>query len=455
MLFEGKKALVVGLARSGKAAARLLSSRGAIVSVNDAKPEDQIGSQADELRGLGISFVFGGHPAELFLTANLIVLSPGVPTGLAALQEARNAGVKIISEVELAGLMLKGRLIGITGSNGKTTTTTLIAEIMRAAGARVLVGGNIGAPLTGLVDDSGDDTWTVAELSSFQLETIETLRANVAVVTNISPDHLDRHDSFDDYVNAKKRIFMNQRTEDWAVLNANDPVVIGMFSGPSRRVLFDSSGVGAAEIYFKDGGVFTTLLGRDRREVEVIAREDIPLRGLHNVENVMASVAAAACALSLDRGALPDMREAIKRFAGVEHRIEFVAEIQGVKYYNDSKATNVDSTIKALEAFDGGVVLILGGKDKGSDYGVLAPLIREKVKQIVLIGAASAKIETQLKGCCLITRAGSMAEAVRQSHQAATSGDTVLLAPACASFDMFENYEQRGKVFKAEVMKSK
>ena len=449
MEFGGKRVLVVGAARSGMAAARLLQSRGAIVTVNDSQGEDHLSSQARELRELGISFAFGAHNPSLFINADLIVLSPGVPANLAELEAARRAGIKTISEVELSGLLLKGRLIGITGSNGKTTTTTLTGELMRSAGARVLVGGNIGAPLAALVDDSTDETWTVAELSSFQLETIDTLRVNVAVVTNISPDHLDRHASFDDYVAAKKKIFLNQKPDDWAVLNAKDPVVTRMFSSDARKVLFDSRGMGQADVYLKNDRIFTTLFKGG--EAEVISRADIPLRGMHNVENIMASLGATICALGLDREALPTLRDAIKSFSGVEHRIEFVAEINGVRYYNDSKATNVDSTIKALEAFDRGIVLILGGKDKGSDYSVLTPLIRERVKEVILIGAASSKIESHLQSACSMSRADSMEHAVRLGKQAAQPGDTVLLAPACASFDMFENYEHRGRVFKEAV----
>jgi UDP-N-acetylmuramoylalanine--D-glutamate ligase len=288
---------------------------------------------------------------------------------------------------------------------------------------------------------------------------IDSLRVHVAVVTNITPDHLDRHGTFENYVRAKHRIFRNQTAEDYAVLNGHDGAIDEMarvLGVPSRKVYFDSQGArtlagAAADIYVRDGRLFTTLLVDRPEEVEVMALADIPLRGMHNVENVMTALAAVFCATGTRREDLPALVAAIKQFPGVEHRIEYVAEINGVKFYNDSKATNVDSTVKALEAFDRDIIVILGGKDKGSDYTVLAPLVRERVKQVVLLGAASDKIAAQLEGVRPLTRAASMQDAVEQALAAARSGDTVLLAPACASFDMFDNYEHRGRVFKQEV----
>jgi UDP-N-acetylmuramoylalanine--D-glutamate ligase len=286
---------------------------------------------------------------------------------------------------------------------------------------------------------------------------IDTLRVNVAVLTNITPDHLDRHGSFENYVRAKHRIFQNQTEGDWAVLNGNDQAISDMVARlgvKSQRVYFDSRGQETlagerAAIYVRDGRVHTTMVAEG--EVEVIAVDEIPLRGMHNVENVMTALAAVFCAMRTRVSDLPALREAIKRFKGVEHRIEYVAEIDGITFYNDSKATNVDSTVKALEAFDRNVIVILGGKDKGSDYTALAPLLRERVKQVVVIGAASDKIMEQLEGVRPMVRASSMQDAVLKSMEAATAGDTVLLAPACASFDMFDNYEHRGRVFKEAV----
>jgi UDP-N-acetylmuramoylalanine--D-glutamate ligase len=462
MDLEGKKVLVVGIARSGVAAARLLASRGAVVIANDLKPEADLGDAVGELRKLDEMVSLGGHPESLFVNAELIVVSPGVPADLAPLESARRAGIEIISEPELAGRFLRGRMIGVTGSNGKTTVTTLVGELLRAAGVDVIVGGNIGTPLTSLIEASTEKTWTVAELSSFQLEMIDSLRVNVAIVTNITPDHLDRHGSFGDYVLAKYRIFKNQTAEDWAVLNLDSQSVVEMVIAngvPSKEVYFSCGGGldpnrlnrGPAGIYVRDGRIWTTLVSEGASETEVMGLDEIPLRGLHNVENVMAALAAVFCAIGAREQSLPVLRDAVRRFKGVEHRIEYVAEIAGVKFYNDSKATNVDSTVKALEAFERNIIVILGGKDKGSDYTVLAPLIRNRVKQIILIGAASDRIAEQLEGAGAMCRAKSMHDAVVKAMESAASGDIVLLAPACASFDMFDNYEHRGRVFKQAV----
>lgn len=467
MDLQGKKVLIVGIARSGIAVARLLESQGAMVIANDIKPASETREAADELRKLGVTLSLGSHPESLFLNADLIVLSPGVPADLEPLESARRAGIQIISEPELAGRFLRGRMIGVTGSNGKTTVTTLIGELMRAAGADVIVGGNIGTPLTSLIEKSTEGTWTVAELSSFQLETIDSLRVNVAVVTNITPDHLDRHGSFENYVSTKHRIFLNQTAEDRAVLNGHDPGVADMVAKlgvPSKKVYFSSRGPetptgGPAGVYSRAGRVCTTLVTDRQGEVDVMGLDEISVPGMHNVENVMTALAATFSAIGMgETGAtrasgLPALRDAIKRFKGVEHRIEYVAEIDGIKFYNDSKATNVDSTIKALEAFDRNIIVILGGKDKGSDYSVLAPLVRDRVKQIILIGAASDKIAEQLEGTRPIARARSIEAAVLGAMEVAASGDIVLLAPACASFDMFDSYEHRGRVFKEAVYK--
>jgi UDP-N-acetylmuramoylalanine--D-glutamate ligase len=450
------------------AVARFAATRGAEVIANDARPEEELASEVTELRQAGISVAAGAHHEDLFASADLIVLSPGVPPDISPIQAARRSGKRLVGEAEFASWFLRGRIIGITGSNGKTTTTSLIAALMSAAGQAVLVGGNIGTPLTSLAEQSTDSSWTVAELSSFQLENIESLRVNIAVVTNITPDHLDRHPSFEDYCAAKQNIFLNQAATDWAVLNGDDPVVVDMAErdparfgagkGPSlsQRVYFSSTGSpagGSASIYLK-GGAITGCFGSAGRdgEMKIIDVAEIPLVGLHNVENVMAAVGATVCALGPASVELEALRSAIRQFKGVEHRIEFVAEISGIKFYNDSKATNVDSTAKALEAFPGNIVLILGGKDKGSDYARLAPLIAERVKLLVLIGAAADKIAAQLRGVAPMVRAGSMADALAKSAEAGVPGDIVLLAPACASFDMFSNYEHRGRVFKEAVL---
>ncbi|MBI3650199.1 MAG: UDP-N-acetylmuramoyl-L-alanine--D-glutamate ligase [Acidobacteria bacterium] len=461
MNVAGKKILVVGIARSGVAAARLLAARGAQVTANDYKTETELVKSAvelaatiAELRQAGVHFVFGAHPLEIFLQADVIVLSPGVPANLAALESAREADIEIISEPELAGRFLRGRMIGVTGSNGKTTTTTLIGELMKAAGAEVIVGGNIGTALTSLVEQSHDHTWTIAELSSFQLETIESLRVQVALMTNITPDHLDRHGSFENYVQAKQRIFKNQTADDFAILNAESAAVVDMvaaFGAPSQAVWFTVKDDASKQIFLRDGQIYTTLLNPDGSEVAVLRLQEIAVPGMHNVENIMAALAATFCAMRTTLDELEPLREVLRHFKGVEHRLEFVAEINGVKFYNDSKATNVDSTMKALAAFERNVMVILGGKDKDSDYTVLAPLLKQRVKQIILLGAASDKIAAQLAGVRPMVRAASMSDAVAIAIESASQGDIVLLAPACASFDMFDNYEHRGRVFKDAV----
>ncbi len=444
MQLSGKRVLVVGLERSGVAAALFLDERGARVVANDVKPESEL-SAASELRAKGIEIVSGSHPPELFESVELIVTSPGVPLTLEPFQQARAAGVPIISEVELAARFIRGRLIGVTGSNGKTTTTTLIGELLSRAGLPTQVGGNIGTPLINLVAGSRDDGWTVIELSSFQLEAVERLHLFAAVLLNITPDHLDRYASMEEYAAAKARIFLNQTPEDLAVLNADDERVAGMSSLTKarvvhfsrQRVLDEGICLRGAEVVIRSGGSERVLISRD----------EIGLRGAHNLENVM-----AALAVGLACGASPDsMRATVRAFRGVEHRLEFVAEIEGIAFYNDSKATNVDAAIKSLEAFPGRVIVILGGKDKGSDYTPLARLVRERCEHVILIGAASDKIASALAGTRPLHRAATMSEAVRRGFELGRRGDTVLLAPACASFDMFDNYEHRGRVFKEAV----
>ncbi|HZS05811.1 MAG TPA: UDP-N-acetylmuramoyl-L-alanine--D-glutamate ligase [Blastocatellia bacterium] len=444
MQVGGKNVLVVGAARSGLAAADFLLARGARVTVNDAKPESEL-SVAAALRGKGVEVVAGSHPTELFEKADLIVASPGVPLALEPFRKAAAAGVEIISEIELAARFLRGRLIGITGSNGKTTTTTLIGELLKNAGLPTLVGGNIGTPLISLVESSREDDFMVIELSSFQLEAVETLRLFAAVMLNITPDHLDRYASMGDYAAAKARIFLNQTPEDLAVLNADDERVAAMSSETAAHVVYFSRRRELEEGIFLRG---TDIISRSGgREQALLNRGEIGLRGDHNLENVMSALAVGlACGAALD-----SQRETIRNFKSVEHRLEFVASVDGVDFYNDSKATNVDAAIKSLEAFPGNLIPIFGGKDKGSDYAPLAPLVRERCEHVILIGAAADKIAEALGGAKPLHRAATMPEAVRLGFELSRPGDTVLLAPACASFDMFDNYEHRGRVFKEAV----
>ena len=445
MEVAGKKVLIIGAARSGIAAAKFLVEKGATVALNDQKPIEKWTADALALKRSGVGLLPGEPPSWLLDQLDLVVVSPGVPATIIPIRYAERAGAEVIGEVELAARYLKGRIIAITGSNGKTTTTSLIGELLRDAAMNVQVGGNIGKPLISMVESSRDDGWTVAELSSFQLETISTFHPSIAVVLNVTPNHMDRYETFNDYAAAKHRIFMNQTAEDVAVLNADDPTVSSWANGLRARMMNFSV---KKEL---DNGVF--LRGRELvyRGQVLLRVDEMKLRGLHNVENV-----AAAFAAGLAAGAgIESMNSTAKRFDPVEHRLEFVAEIEGVKFYNDSKATSVDATLKALEAFaqePGKVVLILGGRGKKAPYSPLEPIVREKVRKLVLIGEDAETIERELGEFAAFERGSDMKDAVARSFKAAEKGDVVLLAPACASFDMFDSFEHRGKVFKSEVL---
>ena len=450
MEVAGKKVLVVGAARSGIASASFLARRGAIVALNDSKPIAEWSEEALALHNDDVGLLDGEVPGWLLDQVELVVVSPGVPTKSIPLRYAERAGAEVIGEVELASRYLKGRMVAITGSNGKTTTTTLVGELLRDAGLLVQVGGNIGKPLIGLVEDSREDGWTVVEVSSFQLETIKGFHPAVAVVLNVTPNHMDRYDNLMDYAAAKHRIFMNQTEADVAVLNADDEIVSSWASGLRAKVSRFSVKQEVA------GGLF--LRGRELvlRDSEgdqtIMMRDEMKLRGLHNVENVLAAMSAGvACGASL-----VSMRETVKRFEPVEHRLEFVTDVNNVKFYNDSKATSVDATLKALEAFGddaGFVVLILGGRGKQAPYAPLAALVAEKVRKLILIGEDVETIEKELGALTAHERASDMHDAVERAFRAAQPGDTILLAPACASFDMFDSFEHRGKVFKEEVQR--
>ena len=441
---RGKRVLVVGLARTGVATALFCAARGASVTATDTRTENEIGEAIAPLRTAGISLELGGHRENTFLEQDLIVPSPGVPADVPLLQAARAKGVTIWSEVELAGRFLKGRLIGITGSNGKTTTTSLIEHILKGAGFSTILAGNIGTPLISRVEQTSNNTITVAELSSFQLELIETFRPNISVFLNLTPDHLDRHHTLEEYGCAKARIFENQTEADSAVLNADDPATTSLAPAKPQVYWFSRKQRVARGAFVRENEI---VFRNDGEEEVVLSLQEIPLPGEHNVENVLAAVAATRLA-----GAEPTaIAKGVRSFAGVEHRLEFVAEIGGVRYYNDSKATNVDATLKALDAFPGRILIVLGGKDKGSDYSVLQRPLREKAILALLIGAAAEKIEKQITGSVAIERAGTIERAVEIASHAARRGDVVLLAPACASFDQFQNYEHRGRVFKELV----
>jgi len=448
MELAGKKVLIIGAARSGIAAARFLVDKGATVALNDQKPIEKWSAEAVALKDAGVGLLPGEPPSWLLDQLDLVVVSPGVPANIIPIRYAERAGAEVIGEVELAASYLKGRIVAITGSNGKTTTTSLIGELLRDAGFTVQVGGNIGRALISMVESSTEDGWTVAEVSSFQLETIKTFRPAIAVVLNVTPNHMDRYETFNDYAAAKHRIFMNQAEDDVAVLNADDATVSSWASGLRAKVMYFSV---RTEL---ERGVFLQddeLVFRwDEGEQDLLRVSEMKLRGLHNVENV-----AAALTVGIAAGAnIESMRETVKQFNPVEHRLEFVEEIRGVRFYNDSKATSVDATLKALEAFandPGQVVLLLGGKGKKAPYAPLAPLVHEKVRKLILIGEDAETIANELGEYAPSERAADMKDAVERSFNAAENGDVVLLAPACASFDMFESFEHRGKVFKGEI----
>ncbi len=449
MEISGRKTLVLGAGKSGIASAKFLAMRGATVALHDKKTIENWSEEARSLKEkFGVGLIDGNLPSWLLDQIDLVIVSPGVPTNTIPARYVERKDGEVIGEIELAYRFLKGRIVGITGSNGKTTTTTLTGEILKNAGISTQIGGNIGTALITLTENSTEDSWTVIELSSFQLETIKDFRPNAGLCLNITPNHMDRYDLFSDYAAAKHRLFMNQTAEDVAILNADDEITASWAKGLKANVVMFSAKKELSEGLFLRGK--DLVCRADGREKVLTTRDEIFLQGLHNVENILASLAAGlAC------GASPDsMKETIKNFKGVEHRIEFVSEIDGVKFYNDSKATSVDATLKALEAMsesNGKTILILGGRGKNAPYAPLVPLIEKSVRALVLIGEDAANIESQLKNTAEIIRAGSMTDAVEKSFEIAEKNDSVLLAPACASFDMFNSFEERGEIFKEAV----
>src|SRR5947209_4844 len=449
MELDGKKVLVVGACRDGDGTSWFLLARGALVVLNDLKGFIDWSNDALALKGDGVVKLLAGDvPSWLLDQVELVVLSPGVPTKSIPARYAERAGAEVIGEVELAWRFLRGRVVGITGTNGKTTTTTLIGELLKDAGLPVQVGGNIGTPLVSLVETSREDGWAVVELSSYQLETVREFRPTVAIVLNLMPDHMDRYETLADYGAAKHRIFRNQTSGDVAVLNADDPVVSSWAAGLEAHVVMFSTGRELEEGLFLRGRELVARTWSGERVL--VTRDEMQLKGLHNVQNTLAALAAGlAC------GASPDsMRDTVRRFKPVEHRLERVAEVGGVTFYNDSKATNVDAAVKAVEALSdepGRIVLILGGRRQNPPCAPLAALVQRKARALVLLGEDAERIEAELRAHAPVQRASDMADAVRRAYRAAEPGDVVLLAPACASFDMFQSYEHRGRVFKEEV----
>lgn len=442
---NGARVSVLGAARSGIAVAGLLKSLGARVFVSDKKPADQASQQIETLTGLGVEHEFGAHSDRLF-DADFIVVSPGVPSNLNLVQHAMKVGLSVYSEVEVASWFCKAPIVAVTGSNGKTTTTTLVGKIFEKSGRKTVVAGNIGFPISNYVSDMNEDAIAVLEVSSFQLDHVDTFKPKVAVLLNITPDHLDRYENYQAYMNAKFRIFMNQTEDDFAVYNHDDDAVDKHCTGLKVfRRPFSVKEKNTCGGFAEDGKVYLVENGEP---VFLMNSKEIRIRGVHNLYNSIAS-ALAARALGVPAEVIADT---LREFPGVEHRLEPVREFKGVKYVNDSKATNVDAVWYALGSFESPIVLIAGGKDKGNDYSPLFELVKNKVRALILIGAAAPKMQKEFSDKTKCVMATSMEDAVAKARSEAKKGDVVLLSPACASFDMFQDYEHRGREFKRLVM---
>ncbi len=443
MELKDRKVLVVGMGETGKALCNFLLEKGAKIMISEINEKADV---PKEIRDRALYIELGRHKVNTFEKADLIVVSPGVPMYIEPILKAKERGVKVIAEVELAFLELKGKIVGITGSNGKSTTVSLTHKIISDSGRRAYLCGNIGTPLISFVKNSRDDDIYVVELSSFQLEGIEKFKPNISSILNITPDHLDRYHEFNEYVEAKKRIFINQLEEDFAVINLDDPVCSKFEKEINAKLHFFSR---RRELergaYVKDGKIYY----KDEEDSEIMEVEKIPLIGVHNLENVLASIAISVLSGVEKNG----IEKSVTEFRGLEHRMEYAGRIGNVVFYNDSKATNVDASLKSIQSFEGDIVIIMGGRDKGGDFSILKDEIKKRVKGIVLIGEAKEKIRRVLSGICEMKEVEDMGSAVKVAFEMAYPSGIVLLAPGCASFDMFRNFEHRGKVFKEEVLK--
>ncbi len=441
---NGRKVLVVGLARTGLATAKFLKAKGSMVSTTEMKPREEMREAIQELEGEGFLMEWGGHQTETFLKQDLIVVSPGVDLKIEPIQAAAKKGIRILSEIELASQFIDIPIIAVTGTNGKTTTTLLIGEMLKEEGKKVGVGGNVGDPL--ILFAEGRDRWEVlvVEISSFQLEAIEDFRPKISVLLNITEDHLDRYTGYEEYIEAKARIFANQNSGDVAVLNGDDPIVLGFREKVKAKKILFSLRKRLSEGAYANGDNIILKLGA-KEEKYSLAKT--PLKGIHNVENMMAALTTARV-YGCSKKAIETV---LNRFEGLEHRLEFVREIKGVRFYNDSKGTNVGSVVKSLQSFSEPVILIAGGKDKNGDLNPLRELIQSRVKQLILIGEAKERMNRELGDLTDTAMTKTLEEAVLLAYQTAKKGDVVLLSPACSSFDMFKDYKERGKVFKDAV----
>jgi UDP-N-acetylmuramoylalanine--D-glutamate ligase len=446
MDLKGKRVLVVGMARTGIAAAKFLRQKGSLVTTTEAKPEEEMREAIQELKGLDLGTEWGGHRTGTFLKQDLIVVSPGVDLNINPIQEAMRHGVRVISEIELAYHFIHVPILAVTGTNGKTTTTLLLGEMLKEDGRKVGVGGNVGEPLILFAD--GGDRWEVlvAEISSFQLEAIEDFRPRISVLLNMTEDHLDRYSSYADYIEAKVRIFSNQNSGDVAVLNKDDPMVMQSEEKVNAKKVMFSLRERLEEGASSNGQTVFLGLGGKGEEYSLAKA---PLKGVHNVENMMAALTAARI-FGCSKKAVQNV---LDHFKGLEHRLEFVREIGGVRFYNDSKGTNVGSVVKSLQSFSEPVILIAGGKDKNGDLSPLKELVQKHVKHMILLGEAKERMNHELGGLTDTVMAKTMEEAVSLARQKAKGGEVVLLSPACSSFDMFKDYKERGKVFKEAVFR--
>ena len=444
----GKKALVVGVARTGIATAKFLRARGSIVSTTEVKPKEEMREAIQELSGTDIQAEWGGHQTETFLKSDLIVISPGVDPNIEPIQKALQKGIKVISELELAYHFIQVPMIAVTGTNGKTTTTLLIGEMLRGDGRKVGVGGNVGEPLILFANEENRWDVLVVEVSSFQLEVIEDFRPRFSVLLNITEDHLDRYPSYAEYIEAKMRIFSNQDSGDTAVLNKDDPIVMKFSERVKARKVLFSRKEELNEGTFAHGQTVSLRLGGKEENYPL---DKAFLKGVHNVENMMAAITVAR----LFGSSKEAIQKVLNRFKGLEHRLEFVREIEGIRFYDDSKGTNVGSVVKSLQSFSGPVILIAGGKDKNGDLSPLRDLIQNRVKHLILIGEAKERMGRELGGLTTTTMTKTLEDAVLLAYQTAKKGEVVLLSPACSSFDMFKDYKERGRVFKEAVNRIK
>jgi UDP-N-acetylmuramoylalanine--D-glutamate ligase len=447
MNLEGKKVLVVGLGKTGEAVCQFLLSRGAQVKVSEKKTKEELGEKISHWIKEGVILETGRHRQQSFLEADLIVPSPGVPP-LPELKTAKEQSVRIISEIELAYNFLRGKIVGITGSNGKSTTASLTHKILQEGGVSSYLGGNIGTPLISFADHSKNGDVFVTEISSFQLQYVERFKVSVSVFLNLSPDHLDWHPSFSDYYEAKKKLIRFQGEEETAILNRDNPFVWDLHTEAKAQIYAFSRREKVCPGCFIDDD-WMVIADPDQKKFMKIS--EIPLFGVHNQENVMAA-ALVGRLFSLSPSTI---RESIRRFKGLEHRLEKVTVIKRVDFYNDSKATNVDAALKSILSFEGNIILIAGGRDKGGDFEKLRKPAQDRVKRIILLGEAKQRLKEALRQAVPTDEASSLEEAVVKAFQQAKPGDVVLLAPACTSFDMFENFEERGRIFKQAVLRLK